>query len=500
MIRISASHLYAYVQCPHRIWRDAHDDASLKDSPNEFVQLLWEQGFQYERQVIDEQKKEIEIMDLSQIPAEERFVKTLEAMRNKTPYIYQGCLEVDDLIGKPDLLKLEANGEYIPIDIKSGMGYKDAGNDEDEVKLKNTYAVQLWLYIDALIRLQFSSRKIGKIWDSKGRIVEYDLERAQGPRKKQTWWELYQEVLLNVRDILDKRNRTEAALASVCKLCEWYTDCKKQCFERNDITLIHEIGRSTRADFVPIAQTVRQLASIKPENYLNAKGETGIKGIGEKTLIKMNRRAKLLANNEKEPLVFERYTLPKKPIELFFDIETDPTQDIVYLHGVVERRDGELKTKFYSFHTDEVSAESEKNTWQKFWQYIRSFPEDQIVVYYYSKYERTQYRILAQKYPDVATMQEVEGFFDKTRAVDLYYDIVLKCTDWATNNYSVKTLAQHLGFKWRAENPSGAASIQWFNDWCQKKDQKVLQKILDYNEDDCKAMIVLKDCLNKFSS
>jgi predicted RecB family nuclease len=107
---------------------------------------------------------------------------------------------------------------------------------------------------------------------------------------------------------------------------------------------------------------------------------------------------------------------------------------------------------------------------------------------------------LAERYPDIAAAAEVEWLFDPSRSVDLYFDIVYKHTDWPTYNYSIKTLATHLGFKWRDENPSGAASIQWYNDWCETKNPKVLQRILDYNEDDCKAMTVLLDCLRPLAA
>lgn len=496
MKHISATDLYSYIQCPHRIWRETHDDTTLKDPPNEFVQLLWQQGVQYEQKLIDQQKAEGSILDLSTIPIDERFGQTIKAMQDKIPCIYQGYLQIDDLVGKPDLLELQGNGEYIPIDIKSAMGSKDSGSDEEEPKLKKTYAIQLSLYVDVLLRLGFSRTKIGKIWDSKGQIVEYNLEASQGKINKQTWWELYQEVLLRTRDILNKRLITEAALGSICKMCEWYRDCKTSCINRNDISLIHELGRSRKSDFSQIAKTVEELASIKTENYVDAKGKTSFKGIGEKTLTKMHRRAKLLASKGKEPIILEKYTLPDKPVELFFDIETDPTQDMVYLHGVVERKNG--KQKFYAFVAEEVSGEKERECWAQFWQYIHTLDHIDYAVYYYSKYERTQYRILSQKYPDVASLTEIEAFFDKSRAIDLYYDIVLKCTDWPTHNYSVKTLAQHLGFKWRDENPSGAASIQWFNEYCRTKDQRILKRILDYNEDDCIAMAVLKDKLQTF--
>jgi predicted RecB family nuclease len=52
-----------------------------------------------------------------------------------------------------------------------------------------------------------------------------------------------------------------------------------------------------------------------------------------------------------------------------------------------------------------------------------------------------------------------------------------------------RKLAKFLKFKWR--DPSGAASIEWFDQWVKTQDAKVKQRILDYNEDDCAAMRVL---------
>lgn len=46
---------------------------------------------------------------------------------------------------------------------------------------------------------------------------------------------------------------------------------------------------------------------------------------------------------------------------------------------------------------------------------------------------------------------------------------------------------------WRDINPSGAAFIQWFNEYRQERDPEKLKRILDYNEDDCQAMAVLTE-------
>jgi len=50
-----------------------------------------------------------------------------------------------------------------------------------------------------------------------------------------------------------------------------------------------------------------------------------------------------------------------------------------------------------------------------------------------------------------------------------------------------------LGFAWRDEDPSGTASIEWFDHWVKTRDESVKKRILDYNEDDCRATRVLLD-------
>ena len=66
---------------------------------------------------------------------------------------------------------------------------------------------------------------------------------------------------------------------------------------------------------------------------------------------------------------------------------------------------------------------------------------------------------------------------------------------WPTNDQSIKTLAKYLGFEWRDTDPSGAESIEWYHRWVEGGDELVKQRILEYNEDDCRATRVLLDAL-----
>jgi predicted RecB family nuclease len=63
----------------------------------------------------------------------------------------------------------------------------------------------------------------------------------------------------------------------------------------------------------------------------------------------------------------------------------------------------------------------------------------------------------------------------------------------------LKQLARAAGFSWRDENPSGEASMQWYEIATGDDSVAALasrERILDYNEDDCRATKALRDWLN----
>ncbi len=51
---ITASQLYNYVRCPHRVFLDIYGNPAEKDESNAFVELLWEQGVDHEARIVAE--------------------------------------------------------------------------------------------------------------------------------------------------------------------------------------------------------------------------------------------------------------------------------------------------------------------------------------------------------------------------------------------------------------------------------------------------------------
>ncbi|MDD4957345.1 MAG: TM0106 family RecB-like putative nuclease [Candidatus Omnitrophica bacterium] len=495
---ITASKLYNYIQCPHRVWRDIYGPQNEKqDEENAFLQLIWDRGVLHEKEIIESIGK---YTDISGGTFEERIEKTKKAMDEGAELIYQGVIEYEDMMGIPDLLKKDGD-KYIPIDIKSGRGYGDFSENGEE-KLKKHYAVQLCLYVDILQKLGYASKNKGIIIDGHGEEVEYDLDLPMGKKDLRTYWQYYEEIKAETRKLIADEVQNIPALGSVCKMCIWYTSCKKWCYGKDDLTKLFYLGRSKRDALNDVfgIMTTKQMSEIDLETILTTKKleKDKLKGmqLGDKTLTQIHKRAQVL-NNEQKPVFYEPISFPEVDAELYLDIEDDPMRGIVYLHGIYEKiGDKERFVAFVAKSTDEVG---EKQAFKELWDYLKSFEDKSHAVYYYSSHEKTTYKALAGLYPDIVTPEEVETYFNQPHIIDLYYEAIYSKTDWPLPSYSLKEIATYLGFKWRDETPSGALSIKWYNEYCETKDESILNRILEYNEDDCKASMVIKQELERMS-
>lgn len=484
--QITASMLYDLVQCPHRVTMDLFGNYSERDEISPFIQLLWEKGSLYEKKVIG--NLSLPFLDLSPFKKQDKERRTLEAMNAGASLIYNGRISHGDLLGEPDLLRKEGSG-YIAGDIKSGSGEE---GDEDNRKLKKHYAVQLALYTEVLEKMGKSTDHKAFVWDIHGEEVPYDFYRATGEKHLENLWDYYLGIQEQARHILAHEIETLPAYSSgLCKNCVWYTVCQKQLTEKNDLTLIPFLGRSKRDVMISHIGSISELAEIDLAQFTRG-AKTIFKGMGSDTLKKLKARAELLCKEDARPYLREPITLPISRKEIFFDIEVDPMQDVCYLHGFIERLYSDNTTeRFISFYADDPTPEAEEEAFAGAWNYVSSNRD--AVIYYYSKYERTLYRKLCRKYPNVCSPDEIEDMFDPVKAIDLYFDVVFKSTEWPTKDYSIKTLARYIGFDWRDTHPSGAASIEWYNRWTETKDPAIKARILEYNEDDCKATRVLLD-------
>lgn len=205
---ITASQLYDYVQCPHRVYLDAFGDPTRKDEPNAFVELLWEQGVAHESDIV--QTLGI-TADMSTVPVMDRERETRAAMGRGEPLIYQGRLTSGDRMGTPDLLK-RRGGRYIAGDVKSGFGFD---GDDDDGKLKKHYAVQVGHYANILDLEGLGVGHEAFVIDRTGSEVPYVLDEPQGVRNTTMWWQAYSRGGLEPNKLGNYRERWKHPMRGV---------------------------------------------------------------------------------------------------------------------------------------------------------------------------------------------------------------------------------------------------------------------------------------------
>jgi uncharacterized protein len=465
---------------------DLFADPALRNEVSPFLDLLWRRGRAHEEKIIA--SIAAPALNIRKLSLQERESATLEAIACKEPIIYGARILSGDLLGEPDLLRLE-DGKYVPGDIKSGAA--EEGPTGEDTKPKKHYGVQLALYVDILERLNSSAGRRGFILDIHGDEVKYDLTAQKGTRTPSSLWDDYQECLAVAREIIAGIRNPGAAYHSECKYCVWYSACLTELDAKDDLTLLPGLGRKIRQAFLMYAATSADLASIPPERFVDEKGKSILPGVGPDSIAKYHARATLKATGGGPYLTF-RFPFPSNAIELFFDIETDPMNDLCYLHGFVERRNRASGCEqYFGFFAATPDSDGEREAFTAAYAYLaHSMP---CTVYTYSKYERTWWRRLQQKYPDVCSIEEIEAVFASGTGVDLL-EVVETSTEWPTRDHSIKTLAQYLGFSWRDPHPSGAVSIEWYDRY-RSGDALAKSRLLEYNEDDCRAMRVLRDAI-----
>ncbi|RUN76506.1 TM0106 family RecB-like putative nuclease [Sphingomonas sp. TF3] len=461
--------------CERRADLDVNGDASRRDEVSDFVRMLWDQGCVHEDAIVEALPGTV--VDLRDLPAGVRFGATLAAMDDRPDWIVGGRLEAGDRVGVPDLLRLDEAGWSVG-DVKSGQAFDPAGRPNRE------YAVQVGHYGALLGELGLGDPDRAFVVGRDGRPVWYDLTAPRGDRPS-----IADEVdgLVDwARSIVEGTAVTRPALSAACGMCHWRGVCRAELDAASDVTLVAGLGRALRDVVEPLAPTVPMLAALSDAQVRGA----SVPGLGRSRLLRFRDRARLLSTSGAKPFARAPLGLRRYDRELHLDLESDPMSDgLVYLHGVVVIEDG--REEYHAFFAER--PEDEGRAFAEAWAFLNSPAGGH--VFHYSRFERTSYRVLARRYPEVCTAEEVEALFSRARSTDLLVDAVQPLTEWPTNGVGIKPLAKWLGFNWRDRDASGAASIAWFHEWLEAGSAAVRRRIEEYNHDDCRATAVLLEAL-----
>lgn len=464
---ISGTMIRDVLACERKVALDVHGDAALKDDLSPFVRMLWRDGLAHERHVLA--GAEGPVADLRDLTRAQRERGTATAIAEGVPTILGSVIQSGDLIGMPDILKLEGAG-YVAMDVKSG-----GATEGPRKNYKREYLVQVAHYARILGQSGSGRCDVAGIVDREGDTVTYDLTLPLG-RSGITGIDLHNDLLQLARAVVAGDVEATGALSATCGMCEWRTACRHELEERDDLTLLCGLGRSVRAPISAVAETVTALAAIDPATLRD------LPGVGLDRLRRFAARARLMADPAAGPVIHVPLAMPGNNHAIDFDVEADPLRGLVYLHGFWHETS--TGSEFVHFFAETPDAAGERQAFADAVAHFRSHRHAHW--FHYSAYERTAYRDLQRRHPEVCDEAEIEAIFAPERCTDLYAIIAAK-TDWPLSSYGIKSIAKACGFSWEDSDPGGANSIEWYNRYATHGDPALRERIVAYNRDDVRA-------------
>ncbi|MBF0400372.1 MAG: TM0106 family RecB-like putative nuclease [Magnetococcales bacterium] len=486
MILYAASDLNGFLGCRHSTFLDlkdlveplprAEDDAQTK--------LVQDRGHEHEAEYLDSLKKSG--FSVVEVPEDgnlnDRVVMTAEVMRSGPDIIYQATLKNGVWHGFADFLRRVDRPSWL------GSFSYEAVDTKLTKHPKPKHVIQLCLYSELLqhvqgIRPRGMSLVLGDQSDLHLRFDDFAFYHAIVRRRFEEY------VIAPPTD-----SRPEPC--GFCELCKWRNLCLDQWEREDHLSRVANIRRSQilRLEAAGIA-TVTALARMDDA--------VTVSSLAQETLDRLRAQARLqvakleTGENRVETLPsapgrgFTRMPKPN-PSDLFFDMEGDPLypDGLEYLFGFYFVENGKPVFKPFWAH----DHEEEKRTFQEVMDFImghlREYPCAH--VYHYNHYEETAIKRLASRYG--TRESEVDDLLRGRKLVDLY-KVVREAIRVSEPSYSIKNLETFYMEKREAEVATAGDSIVVYETWRKTHAPNLLQQISDYNEDDCRSTLLLRDWL-----
>lgn len=467
---IRARDVFDYVKCPFLVFCNKFVAKDKQDTLDEYQTLLANRGKEHEEFICKDRYPGMVPIEFK--TDEEGFQFLLSELKKGTsalrgmPIFYMP----ENLMGKIDILeKTKGNpsvfGNYYYI-IK-------------EVKLakniKKEHIIQTAFYNYTLGKIQGFTPNTFYLINNENKEFEYNFKEYER--------ELL-EIINDVRSIINGKFKPTPTYGSVGYPWENFTNT--EAIKSNDISLVCGIGGKTKDKLVEAGfLTIKDLAKASVNDL------TKIKGIGDTKAKLFKLSVEALIKNQ--PIIFNKneIKLPSRKTEIFLDLEgtdeNDPdTIRIDYLIGIIKRKNN---NNVYKSFIAENEAQ-EKEMFRNFIDFIKK--EEDFVIYHWHHYERIHFETLCERHK----LDEATRVFILSQMVDLL-PIVKKSIVFPTYSNSLKDIAKYLKpNSWRHDDVNALQSIVLYLEYLKTKDKTKLQKILDYNEDDCKATLLIKDYLN----
>ncbi|MCP9485572.1 MAG: TM0106 family RecB-like putative nuclease [Gaiellaceae bacterium MAG52_C11] len=480
-LHLSPSDVTAFLACEHLTTLSlayAHGAIERPEVENEQAELIFRKGLEHERAYLDSLRAEgltvLEIADPDGDFARGARETAAAILAGEADVIYQAVFIRERWRGVADFLVKQPDGRYEALDTKLARSAKPA------------YILQLLFYDDEVGRIQGRAPERIHVLLGSG-------ERASfRPREFGAY---YRRLRSRLEAFVADPPATEPYPVSHCRICDFKPRCEGYWDAVDHLSRVAGIRRSQIEKLG--AAGIGSLAQfgLAPDEPMPQGLDADVwERLHDQAELQHRRRETgdigLILLKPQPEAGFALLPDPS-PGDLFFDFEGNPFWDssggLEYLWGILDV-DGEFTPLHAHDHaTERIAFETFVDLVHE---RLAEYPD--LHVYHYAQYEIAALRRLMGRYG--TREAELDDLLRRNVFVDLY-KVVRNGIRAAVPGYGLKELEVFLDFRRQAEVQDGGTSIIVFEQWMQTGEQALLDRIDEYNREDCIATRLLRDWL-----
>jgi predicted RecB family nuclease len=271
--------------------------------------------------------------------------------------------------------------------------------------------------------------------------------------------------------LISSTSPPELILNRHCPECEFQNQCRQKAIEKDDLSLLSGITEAARS------------------SHRNK----GIFTVTQLSYTFRSRRAPKRAKNPATPHYFALRALAirentvyihgiprfsKAETQVYLDIEGLPDDESYYLIGALIVSGGE--ESFHSFWADNESQELE--IFLHFIEAVCQLADWRIL--HFGGYETAALKRMKARLPE-SFRAKIDAILERATNV---LSVIHPHIYFPVYSNGLKDIGRFLGFRRAHESATGLQTIVWRKDWNKTKAPDIKAQLLQYNQDDCRAL------------
>jgi predicted RecB family nuclease len=324
---------------------------------------------------------------------------------------------------------------------------------------------KLLLAFDAFVLSELLGREVGL-----GKIIHGD-DRATLKVNTGTLVGDVRRLTEKIGALLSTNSPPELILNRHCPECEFQNRCRQKAVEKDELSLLSGITETERQ-----GHRSKGIFTVTQLSYTFRPRRVPKRAKNPATPHYFALQA--LAIRENTVYIHGTPRFPESKTQIYLDIEGLPDNESYYLIGALVVSDG--KEIFHSFWADHESQGPD--IFSQFVEAVCQWSDFRIL--HFGRYETVALKRMKTRLPE-SPQVKIDAILERATNV---LSVIRPHVYFPVYSSGLKDIGRFLGFKWTHENATGLQAILWRKNWNKAKAPDIKAQLLQYNQDDCRAL------------